>query len=67
MIEHRNENGKLHRVDGPAVEWANGTREWWLNGRLHRIDGPAIEVANGDCEWWVEGKFIKGEYTKEKK
>jgi hypothetical protein len=24
-------NGKLHRLDGPAVEWANGERKWWLN------------------------------------
>ena len=25
-------NGKLHREDGPAVEWANGSKEWYLNG-----------------------------------
>ena len=25
-------NGKLHREDGPAIEWANGDKEWWLNG-----------------------------------
>jgi NADPH-dependent ferric siderophore reductase len=25
-------NGKLHREDGPAVEWADGSRSWWLNG-----------------------------------
>ena len=24
-------NGKLHREDGPAVEYANGDKEWWLN------------------------------------
>ena len=22
----------LHRTDGPAIEWADGTKEWWLNG-----------------------------------
>ena len=26
-------NGKLHREDGPAVEWANGRKHWYLNGR----------------------------------
>ena len=26
------QNGKLHRVDGPAVEYANGHKEWWING-----------------------------------
>jgi hypothetical protein len=23
---------KLHRVDGPAVEWADGYKSWYLNG-----------------------------------
>jgi len=26
-------NGKLHREDGPAVEYADGRREWWVNGK----------------------------------
>ena len=25
-------NGKLHRVDGPAVEWSSGSKMWYLNG-----------------------------------
>ena len=25
-------NGKLHRTDGPAVEWADGSKTWWLHG-----------------------------------
>ena len=25
-------NGKLHREDGPAVEWMNIRQEWWVNG-----------------------------------
>ena len=24
-------NGKLHREDGPAMEWANGSKSWFLN------------------------------------
>ena len=27
-------NGKLHRIDGPAIEWAVGTKEYWIEGRL---------------------------------
>ena len=23
--------GKLHRLDGPAVEYANGTKQWFIN------------------------------------
>lgn len=25
-------NNQLHREDGPAIEWANGTKFWYLNG-----------------------------------
>jgi hypothetical protein len=50
------QNGKLHRLDGPAVEWANGDKKWYQNGKLHRLDGPAVECANGHKEWWIEGK-----------
>ena len=25
-------NGKRHREDGPAVEWADGDKFWFLNG-----------------------------------
>ncbi len=47
-------NGKIHRVDGAAIEKANGTKEWFLNGKLHRVDGAAIEYANGDKSWFFE-------------
>jgi hypothetical protein len=26
-------NGWRHREDGPAVEWADGSKEWWLSGQ----------------------------------
>jgi hypothetical protein len=25
-------NGKLHREDGPAIEYADGNKGWYLNG-----------------------------------
>ena len=28
-----NADGQLHRLDGPAVEWANGYKEWYLYGK----------------------------------
>lgn len=49
-------DGKLHRVDGPAIKHANGTTNWLFNGKLHREGGPAIECPNGDKEWWFHGK-----------
>jgi len=47
--------GKLHREDGPAIQYVNGGRAWFLDGKCHRVDGPAVERANGGKEWWVNG------------
>ena len=61
-------NGKRHRVDGPAVKFANGDRFWYLNGRCHRENGPAIEYANGDRVWYLNGKqYSESDYWKEVK
>jgi hypothetical protein len=46
---------KLHREDGPAIEFANGEKHWFLNDKLHREDGPAIEGTNGDKHWCLNG------------
>ena len=48
---------ELHRVDGPALEYANGDKIWYVNGKRHRLDGPALEYANGDKKWYVDGKL----------
>jgi hypothetical protein len=44
-------NGKLHRTDGPAYEWADGRKEWWLNGKqvswrevYRQANDPEIEL-----------------------
>ena len=50
-------NGKLHREDGPAVEYANGAKLWYVNDKRHRIGGPAAEWANGDKWWYVNGEL----------
>jgi len=47
--------GKIHREDGPAIEYADGrgiTKEWYIRGLRHREDGPAFEYANGDKVWY---------------
>jgi hypothetical protein len=51
-------NGKLHRENGPAIEFASGYKEWWLNGELHREDGPAILGTYGAKQWWYHGKQL---------
>jgi hypothetical protein len=59
-------NGKYHREDGPAVEFSDGYKFWYLHGKLHREDGPAIDWA-ASKEFWINGtKFYKEQdYWKE--
>jgi len=49
---------KLHREDGPAIEWSCGRKDWRLNGELHREDGPAIEWADGNKTWYLNGQSL---------
>ncbi len=56
-IVYQNEQGLLHRTDGPAIEWNDGTKEWYINGQRHRTDRPAIEWSIGTRSWWINGKF----------
>jgi len=51
------QNDKLHRIDGPAIELADGYKAWYQNGERHRTDGPAIEYPNGHKEWHQNGKL----------
>ena len=55
-LRYYNMQGQLHRVYGPAVEYADNTQAWFRNGRLHREDGPAVIFGNsGRHEWWQNG------------
>ncbi len=55
-IEYRNGKGQLHKEDGPAVEFSNGSKAWYLNGKRHREDGPAIEYYYGYKAWYLNDK-----------
>lgn len=46
----------LHREDGPAIEYADGDKAWYLNGKMHRTDGPAVEYTSGTECWYIDGK-----------
>jgi hypothetical protein len=50
-------DGKLHRKDGPAEEYADGSKIWYRDGKRHREDGPAIDRADGDKLWYKDGKL----------
>ena len=56
--EWYNLEGQRHRLDGPAVEWSDGHKEWCVNDKLHREDGPAIEWSDGSKSWWINGQEL---------
>ena len=49
----------LHRIDGPAREYADGDKFWHVNGKLHRNDGPAVEYADGGRSWYIDGPAVE--------
>ena len=50
--EWRDNAGKLHRDDGPAIISKNGAQEYWYHGTCHRVGGPAIVSADGRSYQW---------------
>ena len=56
-----NNSVNYHRTDGPAVEYADGGKEWWVNGDRHHLDGPAIEWIDGSNLWYVNGKLHRSD------
>ena len=59
-------NNRLHREDGPAIEYINGNKFWFINGNYHRENGPAIEYADSELKsWWVNGIEIPCRTQKE--
>ena len=52
---------KLHSFyDTPAIEYANGDKEWWFMGKRHRENGPAVIYGNKHY-YFKNGYFIKEE------
>ena len=58
-VVYRNELGQYHRDGGPAIEYANGTKHYFINGKRHREGGPAVVYIDGNEEWWVDGNRVR--------
>lgn len=54
--------GQLHCVDGAAVIYDNGRREWLQHGKHHRVDGPAVVTQDGGQIWYKDGKVHRNGY-----
>jgi len=68
--EYWYQNGKLHRLDGPAAIYYDNSsnklsESWYQNGQLHRLDGPAV-IDYYTCEnyYYINGKGLTKEQFK---
>ena len=50
-------NGKMHREDGPACEWADGYKAWFLNGK--QLTEPQWKAQTQKHTIVIDGKEIK--------
>lgn len=62
VIIYQDANHDYHRIGGPAIIYADGTKRWYYHGYLHRTDGPAeivrpSDISAGYRTWWVNGKL----------
>ena len=60
-VKYWYKNDKLHREDGPAIEFPDGSKHWRQNDELHREGGPAVELPDGYKAWYQNNRFIKRE------
>ncbi len=49
-------NGMRHREDGPAAEYAKGSKLWHKGSRFDREGGPEEEMEDGGRHWYINGK-----------
>ena len=57
-IIYRNADGDFHNPHGPAIVWADGHKEHWLNGKLHNANGPAVVWKDGCKAYYINGKKL---------
>lgn len=56
--EYFNDDGDLHREDGPAQIWQDGTKFWYVNGVDTSInDFPAEQHPEGIMAWLQDGMY----------
>ena len=59
------EEGRAHRLDGPAVVRADGSEFYYHHGKANRLDGPAVVWSDGGKEWWIDNrKYTEAEFHK---
>jgi hypothetical protein len=55
-IDHRDELGRKHCLNGPAFIGISGYKGYYIHGIRHREDGPARTMPHTDMhEWYICG------------
>jgi hypothetical protein len=50
-------DGYLHRSDGPAIDYVDGEKKWYVYGKRHRTDGPA-HIKSGVHRWFLKNEKV---------
>ena len=58
IIQFFDSNNKLHRSNGPAIDFRDGDWVWRLHGKQHRYYGPSDRFSK-KYYWFVHGRYIK--------
>ena len=53
----KNKEGQVHRTDGPAIIYADGTQVYYIEGQWHRTDGPAVIYPDGGVEYYKNDEY----------
>ena len=61
MKEYRNSQGQLHRLDGPAVEYPDGTKSWYIHG--HNITDQVEPWIKQNHYTWPFDPDVQAEFT----
>ena len=59
-IKYWYQNGQLHRVDGPAIEYSDGSKKWYIEG--NELTEEEFLSGTSDCN----GKLVEIEGKKYK-
>ena len=59
MVLWFDDKGRLHREDGPASIWPDGTQYWYRRGRDHFAHGPSDLWADGLVRWYEDNKYLR--------
>lgn len=55
---YRNAMGLLHRLDGPAIEYSDGSHLWYKDGGYHRIGGNVFFTNKKHHGWYINGHLV---------